>query len=206
MKTHFKTTLFAPLTAFALCLSACSEANSADQTTQATTTIAETGNWDIQAEGSHIRFSALQEGETFTGEFKDFSGLIRFDPENPEAGSVKIDIPLKTVDAGSKDRNSTLPNKVWFSTKKFPIATFTSTDIIVAGDEYLAKGALTLKGVSVPIDLPFNLALDEQKAVMTSTYEMDRTKWNVGAAPWDTDEWVSRSVMLNIQVTAINVE
>jgi len=109
MKTHFKTTLFAPLTAFALCLSACSEANSADQTTQATTTIAETGNWDIQAEGSHIRFSALQEGETFTGEFKDFSGLIRFDPENPEAGSVKIDIPLKTVDAGSKDRNSTLP-------------------------------------------------------------------------------------------------
>jgi len=60
--------------------------------------------------------------------------------------------------------------------------------------------------VSVPIDLPFNLALDEQKAVMTSTYEMDRTKWNVGAAPWDTDEWVSRSVMLNIQVTAINVE
>jgi len=85
MKTHFKTTLFAPLTAFALCLSACSEANSADQTTQATTTIAETGNWDIQAEGSHIRFSALQEGETFTGEFKDFSGLIRlvFDKKIP---------------------------------------------------------------------------------------------------------------------------
>lgn len=206
MKTHFKTTFFVPLTAFALCLSACSEANSADQTSQASTTLAETGNWDMQAEGSHIRFSALQEGETFTGEFKDFSGLIRFDPENPEAGSVKVEIPLKSVDAGSNDRNSTLPDKVWFSTKKFPIATFTSTDISVADDGYLAKGALTLKGVSVPVDLPFDLALDGKKAVMTSTYEMDRTKWNVGAAPWDTDEWVSRSVTLDIQVTALNVE
>jgi len=184
MKTLFKTTFFVPLTAFAL----------------------ETGNWDIQADGSHIRFSALQEGETFTGAFQEFSGLIRFDPENPEAGSVKIDIPLKSVDAGSKDRNSTLPDKVWFSTKKYPVATFTSTDITVAGDGYLAKGALSLKGVSVPIELPFDLVLDGKKAVMTSTYEMDRTKWNVGAAPWDTDEWVSRAVTLDIQVTALNVE
>jgi len=168
--------------------------------------VAETGNWDIQAEGSHIRFSALQEGETFTGEFEEFSGLIRFDPENPEAGSVKIDIPLKSVDAGSNDRNSTLPDKVWFSTKKFPIATFTSTDVTVVGDGYLAKGALSLKGVSIPVDLPFDLALDDNKAVMTSSYEMDRTKWDVGAAPWDTDEWVSRTVMLDIQVTALNVE
>jgi len=70
----------------------------------------------------------------------------------------------------------------------------------------LAKGALSLKGVSIPVDLPFDLALDDNKAVMTSSYEMDRTKWDVGAAPWDTDEWVSRTVMLDIQVTALNVE
>ncbi len=206
MKTVLNTTLLAPLTAFALGFSACSEANSADQTSQAAVTVAETGNWDIQADGSHIRFSALQEGKKFTGEFQEFSGIIQFDPQNPEAGSVKIDIPLKSVDAGSNDRNSTLPDKVWFSTKKFPIATFTSTDISAAGEGYLAKGALSLKGVSLPIDLPFDLALDGKKAVMTSSYEMDRTKWNVGAAPWDTDEWVSRSVTLDIQVTALNVE
>lgn len=206
MNMHIKTTLLAPLTAFALCLSACSEANSADQTSQTANVVAETGNWDIQADGSHIRFSALQEGETFTGEFQEFSGLIRFDPQNPETGSVKIEIPLKSVDAGSKDRNSTLPDKVWFSTKKFPIATFTSTDISTAAESYLAKGELSLKGVSVPIELPFDLVVEGKKAVMTSTYEMDRTKWNVGAAPWDTDEWVSRSVTLDIQVTALNKE
>lgn len=203
MRNFIKTSLAASVTGFALCAAACSQANSADQV-KAETVVAETGNWDIQAEGSHIRFSAQQEGKTFTGEFQEFSGIINFDPSAPKAGSVRIDIPLKSVDAGSNDRNSTLPEKVWFSTKAFPTAVFASSDIAASGEGYLAKGELTLKGVSVPIDLPFALNIDGDIAVMTSTIEMDRTRWNVGAAPWDTDEWVSKAVKLDVQVTAIN--
>jgi len=206
MTTFIRPYLFTSVAGLALALSACSQANSADQTKtssdQAVSVAAETGNWDIQAEGSHLRFSAEQEGETFTGEFKDFTGVIDFDPDTPETGSVKISVPLKSVDAGSNDRNSTLPGKVWFSAKAFPDAVFTSSDISASGEGYLAKGELALKGVSVPMDLPFKLALDGDSAVMTSGVTMDRTKWNVGAAPWDTDEWVSRSVKLDIQVTA----
>lgn len=208
MKTYIKTSLIASFTGVGLLAAACSQASSAEQSqsSSAQTAVAETGNWDIQADGSHIRFSAEQEGKTFTGEFQEFSGLIRFDPSNPEAGSVKIEIPLKSVDAGSNDRNSTLPDKVWFSTKKFPTAVFTSTDITMSGEGYLAKGELTLKGTSLPIELPFDLNIDGEKAVMTSALEMDRTRWGVGAAPWDTDEWVSRAVKLDIQVTALNLE
>jgi hypothetical protein len=65
---------------------------------------------------------------------------------------------------------------------------------------------LTLKGISVPLDLPFDLEVTGDIAVMTSTVEMDRTKWSVGAAPWDTDEWVSRSVKLDLKVTAQKIE
>ncbi len=158
--------------------------------------------WDIQAENSHIRFSALQEGEIFTGAFTEFSGIILFDPETPETGSVDISIPLKSVDAGSRDRNSTLPRKVWFSAKKFPEARFTSTEISEQDEGFLAKGTLMLKGITVPVELPFELKIDEQRAVMTAQIILDRTLWNVGAAPWDTDEWVSREVKLDLQVTA----
>lgn len=205
MKSYIKTSFIASFMSFALCVSACSQANSADQM-QSTETIAVSGNWDIQADGSHLRFSAEQESKTFTGEFQEFSGIINFDPEAPETGSVMIEIPLKSVDAGSNDRNSTLPDKVWFSTKAFPIAIFKTSDIIASGGGYLAKGELTLKGTSLPIDLPFNLDVEGNTAVMTSVIEMDRTLWNVGAAPWDTDEWVSRTVKLDIQVTALKAE
>ena len=179
----------------------CAEANS-PEITQAAENVSTAPSWGIQADASHIHFSALQEGETFTGKFEAFSGVIQFDPDNPETGSVKISIPLKSVDAGSNDRNSTLPAKLWFSAKAFPVATFTSNEITRQGDGFLAKGELTLKGKSLPIDLPFDLNIGEDTAVMTGRVDMDRTLWDVGAAPWDTDEWVSRNVSLDIRVTA----
>lgn len=194
--------LTASFAALAILISGCADAQSADPMSTDTVQSSTAANWDIQAEASHIRFTATQESEPFSGGFAEFSGIIRFDPDTPEAGMVDITIPLRTVDAGSKDRNSTLPSKVWFSTKKFPEAKFTSGNISKVDAGYLAKGELTLKGVSVPLDLPFALDIQGDTAVMTSTVDMDRTLWSVGAAPWDTDEWVSRSVTLDIKVTA----
>ena len=219
MRYSIKSTAMTALTTLMLMSAGCTEANSAEQI-KAPNVVAEEGkgeiksvaaavvaaptkmNWDIQAEGSHIRFSAKQEGEEFTGGFSEFSGRILFDPAAPETSSVDISIPLNSVDAGSRDRNSTLPGKVWFSSKKFPIARFTSSDISKQDTGYLAKGELTLKGKSVPLELSFELQIDANRAVMTGTVDIDRTLWNVGASPWDTDEWVSRAVKLDLQVTA----
>ena len=210
MKTYFKPVLIASVVGLAIGMSACSEArtadkNAADQVSAAAAPAAApiaAANWDIQAGRSHIRFTAKQEGSPFSGEFQAFSGIINFDPAAPQNGSVKITVPLKSVDAGSNDRNSTLPGKVWFSAKAFPEAVYRSSEISKDGDGYIAKGELTLKGLSVPLDIPFNLDIKGDTAVMTGAVEMDRTQWKVGAAPWDTDEWVSKSVTLDLHVTA----
>ena len=213
MRHYLKPVAITALATLTLLSAGCAEAKSAEQL-KAPETVSEVvseaisvaatpaPNWDIQAEVSHIHFTALQEGEAFTGGFAEFSGTILFDPAAPETGSVDISIPLKSVDAGSRDRNSTLPGKVWFSAKKFPVAQFTSSEISKQDDGFLAKGELTLKGLTVPIELPFELEIDGDRAVMTGQVELDRTQWNVGASPWDTDEWVSRAVSLDIQVTA----
>lgn len=213
---HYMMPLFAtPFVATSLLLSGCSNASSPEQVSNPLQKVAQTaasevmgvdavmtGNWDILPEASHIKFTAQQEGAAFTGEFSEFTGVIAFDPDTPEDGYVKISIPLGSVDAGSKDRNSTLPGKVWFSTKAFPTAVFTSDNIARDGDGYLAKGELTLKGQTAAVELPFTLTLEGDRAVMTGDVVIDRTIWNVGSDPWNTDEWVSRGVKLDIQVTA----
>jgi len=207
MRYSAKSTLITVLSVFTLFGAGCAEAQSTEQV-EASEVIenasASVPHWNILAEESHIRFSAEQEGETFTGSFAEFSGDIRFDPTSPETGSVDIMIPLKSIDAGSRDRNSTLPGKVWFSAKKFPDARFISTSISKQDEGFLAKGELTLKGKSLPLDLPFDLQINGDRAVMTGQVALDRTLWNVGASPWDTDEWVSREVKLDVQVTATN--
>jgi len=211
MKYYMKSAAITALSIITVFGAGCAEAKPSDQikasevasdVTSAVKAVNAAPNWDIQADGSHIRFSAKQEGEIFTGEFTEFSGTILLDPAAPETGSVDISIPLKSVDAGSQDRNSTLPGKVWFSSKKFPSARFASSDISKQATGYLAKGELTLKGKSVPLELPFALQIDGDRAVMTGSVDIDRTLWNVGASPWDTDEWVSRAVKLDLQVTA----
>ena len=217
MRYAKKFSVISVLLALSLSCAGCADASSAEQVVTPEVTAEVTAaaqlanqaaaatsapNWNIQAEGSHIHFSAEQEGETFTGSFGEFSGRILFDPETPESSAVDITIPLTSVDAGSRDRNSTLPGKVWFSVKKFPDARFTSSSISKQDEGYLAKGELTLKGKSLPLDLPFDLQISGERAVMTGQVILDRTLWNVGAAPWDTDEWVSRQVKLDIQVTA----
>lgn len=214
--TYFtRSLLISSLSAIALLASGCAEgASTASATPSSSDSPAENAaspavsrqttdmTWDIVQGASHIKFTAQQEGADFSGEFTDFSGLIAFDPDAPETGSIKITIPLGSVDAGSKDRNSTLPGKVWFSTKRFPTAVFSSDDITRDGDGYIAVGELTLKGKSVPLELPFDLIVDGSRAVMTGDLVMDRTDWDVGSDPWDTDEWVSRNVTLDIKVTA----
>jgi len=208
MKHFLRTILTTGFASAALVFSGCADANSEEQKiAPETASVVSTATlWDIQPETSHIRFSALQEGEAFSGEFESFSGIIRFDPETPETGQVDIEVALGSVEAGSTDRNSTLPGKLWFSTKAFPTAVFTSSDISKSGNGFLARGQLTLKGATVPLDLPFNLTLENDRAVMTGRVEMDRTAWKVGSEPWDTDEWVSRNVSLDIQVEANRVD
>ena len=209
MSKFIKICLLSSLAGVSFTLFGCSNASSADQVSAVAAESAPVltqGNWDIQPDGSYIRFTAKQEGEPFTGEFETFTGLINFDPNAPEKGEVRISIPLSSVEAGSNDRNSTLPGKIWFSAKKFPTAMFTSSDISTVDAAYVAKGELSLKGVSVPLSLPFNLDIDGKKAVMTSRLEIDRTLWNVGSDPWNTDEWVSRAVELDIQLTALRTD
>ena len=201
MRHSIKPFLAATLAGIFLSFTGCADASS-ESSTLAPVAASDAASWEIQSEVSHIRFSAKQEGEAFSGEFQTFSGTIQFDPTTPETGLVNISIPLSSVEAGSRDRNSTLPGKIWFSEKSFPVANFRSNGIAKKGDGFLAKGELTLKGKTLPIDLPFDLKIDGDLAVMTARVDMDRTLWDVGAAPWNTDEWVSRNVALNIQVTA----
>ncbi len=192
-------------TSFAvLALMACGQASSVDvASAQNDTQSATDMSWTVVQDESHLKFTAKQEGKPFTGEFGSFDADIKFDPDNLEASTVSVTIPLAQVDAGTRDRNSTLPDNVWFSTKKFPEAVFESSDISsVGGNDYLAKGTLTLKGISKDLDLPFSLDITDQ-AVMTSNVTLDRTLWNVGEDPWNTDEWVSQAVELDIKVVAI---
>jgi len=158
--------------------------------------------WDMVAAESHIKFTASQTGNIFTGEFTDFTAAIVFDPDNLSTARVRVEIDLTQFDAGDRDRNGALPGKDWFYTKKFPEAVFISDVIIQDGEDYIAKGQLSLRGVDKPLNLPFTLTIDSNRADMAGMITINRGDWGVGQGAWSTDEWVSTQVTIDVKITA----
>jgi len=188
-------------------LSSCSQATeTAPQETQAMATSSSStgaGNWDVNAAESHVKFTASQQGDSFTGQFNSFVAVINFDPEAVEKASVIATIDLSSLSAGDKDRDGALPGKEWFSIKKFPEAVFTSNDFAkVSENNYEARGNLTMKGKSQPLTLPFTLDITENTADMIGKVTLNRALWEVGTGAWATDEWVSTDVVIDVKIRA----
>lgn len=159
-------------------------------------------NYTVVAADSRLGFSATQEGVGFTGEFTEFDATIFFDPTALETSQVWVTVPLTSFEAGSTDRNSNVSSNIWFDSRRFPIATFKAESLRADGDAYLANGTLTLKGLTKPISFAFDVTETDGRAVMTAEFPINRTRWNIGQEPWNTEDYVGLNVMLDIRVVA----
>lgn len=161
------------------------------------------GNWIVLKNDSHVKFTASQQGNEFTGEFENFDALITFDKDALEKASVTATIDIASIDAGDKERNGSLPGTDWFNVKAFPKAVFASNDFVKTGENaYEARGTLSMKGKSQPLTLPFTLDITGARAEMDGKVTLDRTLWEVGAGNWSTDEWVSTKVVVDVKIVA----
>lgn len=160
-------------------------------------------NWTMRADESSIVFKGKQTGDEFTGEFTSFTTEILFHPDVLNAARVTAVIDMSAFDAGSSDRNDALPGKEWFSVKKFPNAVFESSDFIATGeDTYEAVGTLTLRGVSLPVTVPFEIDITDGVATMKSELSLNRNDYGVGQGAWAKGEWVDLKVGLEITIVA----
>ena len=160
-------------------------------------------NWTMRADESSLVFKGKQTGDEFTGEFTSFTTEIVFHPDHLNAARVKAVIDMSAFDAGNGDRNDALPGKEWFSVKKFPEAVFESDEFTATGEgTYEAAGTLTLRGVSLPVTVPFNIDITDGVAVMNSELSLNRSDYGVGQGAWAKGEWVDLVVGLEIKIVA----
>ncbi len=195
--------------AAAVMLCACSASSAPNTTTQSNLAgelPALTGEyvWTMDEAASALTFSAVHNSREFKGKFGEFSAAIKLNPANPANGEIHAIIGLASVDAGDRDRNANLPGKDWFYIESFPTATFVSKDIrALSGDNYEARGNLTLKGVEKPLSLTFSLSIDGNTALAKGGVTFSRRDFGIGEGPdFETEDWVKFPVSVSIDVTA----
>lgn len=164
--------------------------------------------WVIDHDKSHIMFEATQYGQSFTGSFR-FDGDIYFSADKLDQSKVRIEIDIRSIKTGSLDRDQQAKSFDWFDTDNYPKAFFESSSFSkgLNVEDYIAKGTLTVRGVTLPIEIPFSLSFQEKEeggtyATMHARFDLNRLDYKVGQGQWAIEDAVSNKVSLTIDLNA----
>lgn len=118
-----------------------------------------TGTWTIDPAHTNVNFGIRHMGiSTVRGRFDDVAGTIVADAENPEKSSVQVTIKTASINTGITARDNHLRTADFFDAEKYPEITFKSTRVEKrAYGDFVARGDLTMHGVTRPIALVFTV-------------------------------------------------
>jgi cytochrome b561/polyisoprenoid-binding protein YceI len=159
-------------------------------------------HWRVAA-GSSLSFTTTWGGQPVEGRFDRWRADIRFSPEALERSRLKVTIDLASVATGDAQRDQSLPSADWFNVAEAPQAVFTANRFEkTAEGRYIAHGELQLRGVTHPLDLPFQLRIDGDTAHARSQTSLDRLAFGVGQGEWAKTDQIPARVGIRILVNA----
>lgn len=91
------------------------------------------------------------------GYFRDFTGTVNYDGNDPSKSSVEFSAKMTSVDTGVPPRDEHLRKADFFEVEKYPEMTFKSTKVVKNGEQWTVTGDFTMKGVTKSISIPFNV-------------------------------------------------
>ena len=120
------------------------------------------------------------------GIFRDFDGVLEFDPAKPETWSANGTIQVKSIDTNVPERDKHLQSKDFFDVAQFPTITFKTTKVSDATKESAkVEGLLTMHGVQKPVVLDVQIhgvAKDpwgNVRAAFTATTKINRKDFGI---------------------------
>jgi polyisoprenoid-binding protein YceI len=107
-------------------------------------------SWRIDPLHSSAQFSVKHMMiSTVRGQFGGVKGNVVYDPKNPAAATVEATIDCSTVNTGEPKRDADLKGAEFFDVKKYPVMTFKSKHVEVAGEGKLrVTGDLTINALT----------------------------------------------------------
>jgi cytochrome b561 len=159
--------------------------------------------WRIDPSSSSIRFTGQNAGAAFSGQFPRFTGDIAFNPNALARSRVRIAIDTTAITMADAMQATTLRQREWFDVANFDDAEFKAeTFRALGGDRFEATGTLEIKGQEIPVVLPFTVTIANGVATMTGEVRIDRVAAGLGLTTDPNAQWVSREIVVSIQVRA----
>ncbi len=170
--------------------------------------------WTVDLDHSAVTFSAKHMMlTTVRGSLAIRDVELNFDPEHPEASSVRVSLDAASIDTGQPMRDNHLRSADFLDVENYPTIDFVSTKVEPKGDNrYALHGDLTIHGVTRPVVLDAELVGvvpdwkgGGRRASFTASTTINREDWGL---TWNValeqGGWlVSRDIKIEIELVAL---
>jgi polyisoprenoid-binding protein YceI len=122
------------------------------------------------------------------GDFKDFTGNLSYDPENPSNTHIDLTVFTGSVDMNDEENDRLLKSGAFFDVEHFPTMHFVGASTATAADGTIAMtGDMTIRGVTkrmtIPVKMRNRFSGDQAGAVFESNFQIDRTEFGLNGVP-----------------------
>ena len=158
--------------------------------------------WRVST-GSQLAFATGWSGQAIEGRFDRWKADILFSPDALDRSKVRVVIDLASVNTGDEQRDAALPGSDFFDATSHPEAIFVANRFEATGpDRYIARGRLTLRGLTRPVNMAFRLKIVGDVAQMSAITTLDRTAFGVGQGEWQATDQIPAKVSVKVQLVA----
>lgn len=171
--------------------------------------------WNLDTTHSGASFSVRHMMiSTVRGSFSSLRGTLEYDPANPAAASVEVEIDASSIDTGVADRDNHLRSADFFDVEKYPHITFKSKKVELTGDdEARITGDLTIRDVTreVVIEAEYlgqtNSPFGDKRVGFSGSTKIDREQWGLtwNVAMEAGGVLVSKDIKISLDVQAVLV-
>ena len=142
------------------------------------------------------------------GYFKDFSGLVSYDPARPADTRVDLTVNAASIDTQNSAHDQLLRSGEFFDVQHYPTIHFASESANMRPDGTLSvAGDMTIRGITKRMTIPVTLrrttpAGTTPGAAFESTFQIDRTEFglNGSASQYGFHVSISKKVQIHIAI------
>ena len=159
--------------------------------------------WTIDKSSSTLAYGATFSGKTIGGTVGNWDATVTFDPDHLATASARIVIDSASVTIDDAFVRSNLAGPDGLDAKNHSQASVDLTTFEKTADGFVGKGAMTIKGISREIELPFTFTQGaDGTARVTGRTSFDRTAYGLGAQNDSTGQWLALPIALTIDLVA----
>ena len=141
-------------------------------------------DWKVDPVHSSVVFKVKHAGASwFKGSFDKIEGTVSIDDAKPAEGSVKLKIPVDSIDTNDEKRDGHLKSADFFNYKENPEITFESKKIEAKGKTLEVTGDLSLAGktksVTIPVEKVGEGEFHGRRAGYSTTFTIKRTDFGM---------------------------